>query len=680
MEQAGINMPRPKQSMMSQGSAPDDQPLVVLKRDISGGMNTRQDPQDIDDKQSVLLQNILLENAGSRVLRSGMSRIDSTYPALSSPGWGLFGFNPDGGTFELLAVQKGNIFGWPSSGTFISRKTGFTDGIPMTMIKAGQQAELDIVIFNNGIDDPFAMYQDHTFHDLLSNVNYSMPKTIAMCYYGDRVWTLKNNLSSFSDAFPPTYYPTPAVITGDQSSFTGTLNDKVAVTIDGTLYDNIVIGTAMSIADVIALINDVVPNNVASASVAGYLMITSSTIGTSSNVTIADGSSTAQTVIAKLFFASSKTTNGYAPFDNNVNVFRVPVGTAQALLATRDQGIIFMGRDQIWQLLPSQTPNPTTDQPQKILDIGCMAGATAIQVADDIIFLAPDGVRGLFRTQLDKLQTGQSFPLSYVLAEQVASINWSRINQACAIFFDNKYLISLPVNGSEFNNQVWVYYPALSTAFYASTNTSNMATMRSWAIYEGWNISRFAILNINGAQTLFGIDSVTGKVRELLTGNTDDGNPIIYDEISKAEDFKAPLQFKYGGEFKLRVVGGNGVLVISANADDLGFVQLGTLDLVVSGVSFPTVFPVLFTNLAEVYGGWHLDDAGIVNFKRCEFEIFCDSPNASVTILESVATAFQKEYISEDTYPPYTGPIGAALLGEDGQAVLQENNEKILTE
>jgi len=91
-----------------------------------------------------------------------------------SAGYGLFGFNPDGGTFELMAMQQGVLSGWPSSGLFINRKGGFTDLAPTTMIKAGQQSQLDVLIINNGVDNPQVMYQDHTFHDLLTNQYYSM--------------------------------------------------------------------------------------------------------------------------------------------------------------------------------------------------------------------------------------------------------------------------------------------------------------------------------------------------------------------------------------------------------------------------------------------------------------------------------------------------------------------------
>src|SRR5207249_4047188 len=107
-------------------------------------------------------------------------------------------------------------------------------------------------------DNGQVMYQDHTFHDMLNNQYYSMPKTIAICYYGDRVWALKNNYLAFSDAFPPTYYPTVAILTGDRSVFTGVTGETIKVTIDGTVYDNIAIGTAITIADVITAINAII--------------------------------------------------------------------------------------------------------------------------------------------------------------------------------------------------------------------------------------------------------------------------------------------------------------------------------------------------------------------------------------------------------------------------------------
>ncbi len=443
-----------------------------------------------------------------------------------SNGYGLFGFDPDGGQFELMAVQNGVLYGWIESGSFTERLIGLTDGIFTKMIKAGQASEEDILLISNGTDDVYSMYQDHTTHDL-GNTNTSPPLTTAMEYYGDRVWALKSNLLYFSDAFPADYA---------------------------------------------------------------------------------------------------------AAFDRTTNAFRVPVGTAKAVIGTRDQGLICLGADQIWQISPSVVPDPTTDHPQKVLEIGCVSGATAVSVADDIYFLAPDGVRGLFRTQLDKLQTGQSFPLSWPLQDEFNEINWNKIGLSCAVYFENKYIISLATGGSSHNNTCWVYYPAF----------------QAWTVYDGWNIGAFAKLRIAGKEVLYGIDSLTGKVYQLFNGRSDNDVAIVLDAQSKAEDFGQPLINKYGAEYKIRAVGGDGTVIVSAAPDGHNWIQLGTMDLGLTTVTFPVYFPVVFGDGNETTQIFHLDDAGIIKFKRCKFRVYCDSTDALVTILEQSIMAFPEAYISED--------------------------------
>lgn len=91
-----------------------------------------------------------------------------------------------------------------------------------------------------------------------------------------------------------------AVITGDATTFTGTAGDTIDVTIDGTAYADIDISGATDIAGVVTAINTAVGSTVASQDDNDCLVITSST-QTTGSVTIADGTSTTQTVIAELF-------------------------------------------------------------------------------------------------------------------------------------------------------------------------------------------------------------------------------------------------------------------------------------------------------------------------------------------------------------------------------------------
>ena len=101
---------------------------------------------------------------------------------------------------------------------------------------------------------------------------------------------------------------TKAVIVGDLTTFTGQAGDTIDVHIDGTDYADIDISGATDIDDVVTAINSDTSGTQASADANGYLQILSDTTGTTSIVTIADGTSTAQTVIAELFSVAAERT------------------------------------------------------------------------------------------------------------------------------------------------------------------------------------------------------------------------------------------------------------------------------------------------------------------------------------------------------------------------------------
>jgi hypothetical protein len=100
-----------------------------------------------------------------------------------------------------------------------------------------------------------------------------------------------------------------AVIVGDTATFTGIAGDTIDVNIDGTDYADIDISGATDIDDVVTAINTAVGSTVASADNNTYLQITSLTTGSSSTVTIADGTSTVQTVVGDLFSVAANRTD-----------------------------------------------------------------------------------------------------------------------------------------------------------------------------------------------------------------------------------------------------------------------------------------------------------------------------------------------------------------------------------
>lgn len=332
-----------------------------------------------------------------------------------------------------------------------------------------------------------------------------------------------------------------------------------------------------------------------------------------------------------LYWSDAFPTNYAAAFDRTTNSYRVSVGAARGLIGIPGSGIIAFGQDQVWGVLPSTTPT-ATDIPQKIIDIGCVANETIAQVGDDIYFLASDGVRGVFRTQLDKLQMGESYPISYQLRDEFDSLSTAFISKACAVYFDNKYFISVPVNASTTNNQVWVYYPA----------------SQGWVVLNGWNISAWDVLTVNGQQRLYGIDSVNGKVYQLWTGTSDNGVAIDYVEESRKEDFQQPLVQKVGGTLKVKALSAGGYnLVVSVSIDDQDYTQLGTMSLAGNAPVLPIQVPFMLAPTNTLQQQFSLDSLGPFYQIRIKIEHPDLNGNDDITIYETNMVSYANAYQSE---------------------------------
>ena len=507
---------------MAQAVAPDDGMLTVSQNDFSGGMNTRRHASRIAQNQAEDLTNADIGVAGETRKRLGLTLIENLEG--TNGGTCAFGFEPDGGTNELLVTHDQKLEGWTGSGTFTEHKTDFTTNLATTIIKAGESGEGDVVLISNGTDNVFRMLQAHTFQDCL-DTNTSPPKTTVMTYFRNRVWALKSNLLYFSDAYPADYS---------------------------------------------------------------------------------------------------------AAFDRTTDAFRVPIGTERSILGLRDAGMVMVGSEQIWGLNPSIIPDPTTDKPEKILDIGCVANKTVCQVGDDVLFLASDGVRGVFRTQQDKLQLGQSFPLSYNLKTQFEDINWSYITKACAIHFDNKYLLSLPTASSAYNNTVWIYYPAL----------------QAWTVIDGWNVSSFASLTVGGEERLYATSATDGKVYRCLFGDNDNGTAITMTIIGREENYGQPLVKKNGGEIEIEaeVAGSDNKFTLSVAQDGGSFQSLDDISLdSETAPTLPIALPFALADSYVVREKQSLDSLGA--YRTIQIKIENSDDNTDPIILYGYnLIAFKEEY------------------------------------
>lgn len=505
--------------------AGDDSSVYVIRQDVSGGMNNRQAPSIIGENQGELFQNVDLTVPGERRIRAGLTLLEDLGANVIT---GLFGYDPQGGTGNLLVTEGANLKRWPGTGSFQTVSITMTTSLDTTMIKAYKTAVGDVCLISNGTDNVFEMTPAYAINDL-GNTNTSPPKTKVLTTFRNRVWGLKGDLLYYSSASPSDYS---------------------------------------------------------------------------------------------------------AAFDRTTSYYRIPVGEERAIVGTRDMGIIVAGKEQVWALNPSTVP-AATDKPEKLLDVGLASGDTFVQVGDDYIGLFYDGVRALKRTIQDKLQLGESLPISYPLKDEFEEINWTYITKACAVWFDNKYILSLPTVGATRNNKVWVYYPAT----------------QAWSVITGWNVSRLAKFKVGGEEFLYAGDSSGGgKVYRAFHGADDDGTAISYSEVGRSENLGYPLVKKVGGELKVVAAPtGDYNISVYGSFDEGDFNLLGYLNVSSNLITFPVSFPVLFLPDATSYQKFHLDQYGEwYTFTPKLSYASAITSEGDITIYETSLTANLVEYKSEE--------------------------------
>lgn len=89
-------------------------------------------------------------------------------------------------------------------------------------------------------------------------------------------------------------------------------------------------------------------------------------------------------------------------------------------------------------------------------DIGCIASETITRVGDKIVFLSDNGVYALNFVDLYNLR-GRDVPLSMSINPDIQRINWEYAKNAEAVYFDNRYYLTVPIDGSTVNNALFVY-------------------------------------------------------------------------------------------------------------------------------------------------------------------------------------------------------------------------------
>lgn len=94
--------------------------------------------------------------------------------------------------------------------------------------------------------------------------------------------------------------------------------------------------------------------------------------------------------------------------------------------------------------------------------IGCIANRTIAQVGNDVFFLSRDGVRSLQQTIATNDRQDLGAPVSFPVGDIIRRINLSAIDTACAIFWNNLYILALPLDTATAPSYILVYNTLIS--------------------------------------------------------------------------------------------------------------------------------------------------------------------------------------------------------------------------
>ena len=234
-------------------------------------------------------------------------------------------------------------------------------------------------------------------------------------------------------------------------------------------------------------------------------------------------------------------------FDQIENQFRITGGTADYVVAMHgfyDDSLVVLNRNSIH--LVAQTQGSLSDTVVKELtgEVGCLARKTVVMQANNMLFLADEGIYGLTFLNDYNLR-GTEEPLSKNIQPYIDRINKNLAGESVAVYFNNRYYIAVPLdsvaggNDARGNNAVLIY------------NFLN----KGWESLDTYGDSRFLIKNFITASAgvrnnlyavssnggLHQIDASDSSVDRLsvTNENTDVVTPTINSYVtSRGYDFK----------------------------------------------------------------------------------------------------------------------------------------------
>ena len=278
-------------------------------------------------------------------------------------------------------------------------------------------------------------------------------------------------------------------------------------------------------------------------------------------------------------------------YDQIYGQYRFNAGTADfnvALHSFSDDKLLVFNRNSV-HLVGGAGANATVQLITN--EVGCVARQSIVQVGNNILFLSDNGVYGANFQDLYNLR-GNEVPLSSSINPTIQRINREVWDKSVGVYFDNRYYLAVPLDGSQVNNAILIFN-------FINKQWESIDTTAA----DDWNIANLIVAGKKSDRAVYAINTLGGLHRlDARVGASDllsTEIPVQGQEASVAYDIPATVttrQFTLGtmnrkrwNNFELHVqssVDNESDLSISAELENIdAVVELGTLNELNSGTN-----------------------------------------------------------------------------------------------
>ena len=210
-------------------------------------------------------------------------------------------------------------------------------------------------------------------------------------------------------------------------------------------------------------------------------------------------------------------------YDQIYGNYRIASGGADRVVAIQpfsEDNLVVFNRNTI-HLIRGVTGALEETVVQEITrEVGCLARKSVVQVGNQIFFLSDNGVYAVRFEDLYNLR-GASIPLSESIDPIIKRINKDYAYKAVAIYHDNRYYLSVPLDSSTVNNTILVYN-------FLNNGWESVDTVAA----AGWDIQNLIRAGAGSLNKLYAVNSFGGI---HILEDREDNNDFLATNVGQSD-------------------------------------------------------------------------------------------------------------------------------------------------